>query len=103
MGRLRPVYYKWVQFIILGLVISYLGVRSLEGAQFKSYLPECRNTQSTSKVCMDDAFETLKGQRNFAMGILTIGLIVTGISTRSFYKAYRKSNTAPMNYDQYTR
>jgi len=92
MGNLRPVYYKWVQFIFVGLLICYFGITSLQGAQFKSYLPECRDSHNTSKICLDDAFNNLKGQRNFGMGMLSIGLLVTGVSVRSFSKAYRKAN-----------
>ena len=89
MGRLQPVYYKWIQFFIVGLVICFFGLQSIQNAQMKSYLPECKNNQTT-KNCHDDALSTLYGQRNFGGGTLAIGLVAAGISGNKLYKYYRK-------------
>ena len=89
MGRLQPVYYKWIQFFIIGIVICLFGIQSVQNAQFKSYLPECKNNQSANN-CQKDAFNNLKGQRTFGMVTLTIGLIVVTVSGNQLYKYYRK-------------
>jgi hypothetical protein len=76
---------------IIGIVICIFGLQSIQNAQMKSYLPECKNNQTTLKSCQDDALSTLYGQRNFGAGTLAIGLVAAGISGNRLYKYYRKT------------